>query len=112
MMVQQDATRLANEKWAVTKKFYWTFFAREEEQPFQRQFNLDLDLLFNTIDEALLRPDRRHHAGVFDDIVVCHARARKREISKGTVRTTSAEGSSGEGLRRDAQNTSQARARE
>ena len=31
---------------------------------------------------------------------------------EGTVRTTSAEGSSGEGLRRDAQNTSQVMARE
>ena len=74
MMVQQDATRLANEKWAVTKKVLPDFFAGEEEQPFQRQFNLDLDLLFDTIDdallEALLRPDRWHHAGVCEDIVV------------------------------------------
>ena len=36
----------------------------------------------------------------------------KREDQVDAVRTTSAEGSSGEGLRRDAQNTSQARARE
>ena len=74
MMVQQDATRLANEKWAVTKNVSPDFFAREEEQPFQRQFNLDLDLLFDTINEALLEallcPDRRHHAGVCEDIVV------------------------------------------
>ena len=66
--------RLANEKWVVTKKVLPDFFAGEEEQPFQRQFNLDLDLLFDTIDdvllEVLLRPDRWHHAGVCEDIVV------------------------------------------
>ena len=33
-------------------------------------------------------------------------------LDQGDVRTTSAEGSSGEGLRRDAQNTSQAMTRE
>ena len=70
MMVQQDAARLANEKWAVTRKVLLDFFAGEEERPFRRQFNLDLDLLFDTIDEALLRPDRQHHAGVCEDIVV------------------------------------------
>ena len=48
--------------------------AREEEQPCERQFNLDFMLLFNTVDHSLLdvflRPDRWYHARVCEDVVI------------------------------------------
>lgn len=50
------------------------FLAGEKEQPLERKFNLDFDLLFDTTDdallEALLRPDGWNHAGVSEDIVI------------------------------------------
>jgi len=50
------------------------FLAGEEEQPLEGQFDLDFDLLFNTVNdvllETLLRPDWWRHAGVGEDIVV------------------------------------------
>ena len=50
------------------------FLAGEEEQPLERQLDLDLDLAFNTVNhsrlDALLRPDGWHHAGVCKDVVI------------------------------------------
>ena len=51
-------------------KVLTNFLAGEEEQPLEGEFNFDLDLLFNTGDHTLLRPDRRHHTGVCENIVI------------------------------------------
>ena len=64
----------AKKEQAVRGKVLTNFLAGEEEEPLERQFDLDLDLPFNTVDnallEALLGPDRRNHAGVCENIVV------------------------------------------
>jgi hypothetical protein len=64
----------AKKEQVVTRKVLPNFLAGEEEQPLERQLDLDLNLLLNTVDgvllEALLRSDRWHHAGVCKDIVV------------------------------------------
>ena len=58
----------------MTRKVLPNFLAGEEEQPLERQLDLHLELPFNTVDhmllKSLLRPDRRCHAGVCEDIVV------------------------------------------
>lgn len=58
----------------VTGQVLTNFLAGEEEQPFEGQFNLDFNLPFDTVDKTLLntflRPDRRHHARVCEDIVI------------------------------------------
>ena len=50
------------------------FLAGEEEQPLEGQFNLDFNLLFNTVNGALLDtplcPGGWHHAGVCENIVI------------------------------------------
>jgi len=59
---------------AVTRKVLPNFLAREEEQPLERQLDLDFELTFDTVDHALLeshlRPDGWYHAGVGENIVV------------------------------------------
>jgi len=59
---------------AVTREVLSNFLAGEEEQPLEGQLDLDFELVFDTVDhsllESLLRPDRRCHAGVCEDIVV------------------------------------------
>ena len=67
------------------------------------------DVAGNTrhVEEELGGIERRSELGVAED-----STPGKSRLYKATVRTTSAEGSSGEGLRRDAQNTSQATTRE
>ena len=50
------------ERDAVTRNVLPNFLAGEEEQSFERQLDLNLDLPFNTVDHTLLeshlRPDR------------------------------------------------------
>jgi hypothetical protein len=54
MMVRYDATVPAEQERAVTGKALPNFLAGEEEQPLQGQFNLHLDLPFNTVDNPPL----------------------------------------------------------
>ena len=74
MMVRYNARMSERRVQAVAGKALANFLAREEEQPLERQFNLHFNLLFNTVDYALLetplRPDRWHHAGVCKNVVI------------------------------------------
>ena len=58
----------------VRGKVQTNFLAGEVEQPLKRQLDFDLDLPFNTVDnallEALLSPDRRNRTGVCKNTVV------------------------------------------
>ena len=57
------------------EKVLLNFLAREEEEHLEGQFDLHFDLLFDTVDYALLeiplRPDRcQHHVGVCKNIAM------------------------------------------
>lgn len=74
MMVRKDARMLIKEEQAAIGQVLPNFLAGEKEQPLEREFNLDFDLLFDTTDNALLnalpRPDGWNHARICKDIVV------------------------------------------
>ena len=77
-----------------------------------------IGLAADIVDGARINGGEQHgHSRVNDprhtrDCLVIAEEGLHQQHREGGVRTTSAEGSSGEGLRRDAQNTSQATARE
>lgn len=68
MMVQECAEQ------AVKGQVLANFLAGEEEEPLEGQFNLYLDLLFNTVDHLLLDTflgsDWWDHARVCEDIII------------------------------------------
>lgn len=74
MMVRYDAMMSVKKEQAVTRNVLTNFLAGEEEEPLERQFNLDFNLPFNTVDrvllETLLHPDSWHHAWISENIVV------------------------------------------
>ena len=49
VVVWYDAKRWAKKEQAVTRKVLTNFLAGEEEQPLEREFDLNLNLLFNTV---------------------------------------------------------------
>ena len=68
------------------KRFLPNFLAGEEEQPLEGQFDLDLELVFDTVDHSLLEsplgPDRWCHAGVCETVVVGLRACWRRRVSK------------------------------